>query len=347
MFASKSNRSSKSTIAADRIATAVFEELETRQLRSASPLNYTGSYLDVQNDSAIQVDFAKAGKNYSGQVEIGGDTYNCTAKEKNNKLSGTITDSSGDSEHFTAALHGQNMTMAVGGEKLTLNESIEHSGSDFNYSTPSNWTVAQSPDGLLITSPDGNLRLAEVSAPVDAVVSPQDIVNAAQQEGSTVLGSETLEDKTSDGVHEQQELVLLSFNDSNGNPFTTGLLIQTDSEAGQSVVTMTSVTAPTSQFAGDIQALSNVLSSTSVNDHSAKHTRDYDDYDDYSDDFYDDYSDYDFGGFYDPGVEGDWSDDGGFDYDSNPYLYDEQSSIAESSADFDAESDSFDDYLLS
>ncbi len=321
-----------------------FEALESRELRSATP--FTGTFGGDTNGAAVQVSLNQRGSKCSGTVTQDGQTFNLSGKIKSNRLTGTMTDAStGQRESVSARLSGTNLNVVANGQNTMTSKFTGRSGNAFTASTPSNWTMQDGQNGVVIESPDGSIRLSESATEVSGYVTADDIVQAAENQGSNVLGAQVTSDTVVNGVEQEQEVVVLTFNDQNGNTFATGLLINTATDGNNTIVQLTSMTAPAAQFSNDVSMLSKMLGNVNYNGggQGKGHTRDW--YDDSS--WGDDYSNYDFGGFYDPGVEGDWSYSGGMDYSTNPWLYDEQSSLAYSSASFDQETSNFDDYLLS
>src|SRR4051812_9877191 len=93
--------------------TATVETLETRQLRSATPVDFTGQFVVNINGTRIEADLhhGTVKTNYAGDVISGGTDLKLTATETNNVLKGTIKDVAGKSHTFAASLSGKSLTV--------------------------------------------------------------------------------------------------------------------------------------------------------------------------------------------------------------------------------------------
>lgn len=327
--------------------------------KAVPTLNYVGEYEQYYNNALIVVDVRPVGSvigNYSGDIWSDGEDLKFTATESAaNALAGHAT-GNGQTVAFNATLSGKTLTVSYptlgGKDVLTLVDPTpaptppslySYTGSIFNYVKPSNWNVTENSYGILITSPDGMQQVGFIGSVANGEYGINDVAQAEANAGARFLHTTVLKDGyVSSTEYVQAGEAVLTFV-HNGVTYGSAQLIETFNFATgpSSVVTLTEiyeVTAPKAQWVADSPTLIFMLGSIALHPSTAIATaakRQITPFLSYG------------LGFYDPGVYGDWSSSGGFDYSSDPYLYDEQSSLAYSSSSFDTECDNFDSYILS
>ncbi len=345
------------------------EKLESRTLFATTPipLELSGQYVGSYQGLLYEVDLRHPATNkisYSGDLVASGIDLKLTGTESaKSVLTGTIKDVYGKLQKFTATLKGKVLTVVEGGETSYLTKVsgtpapppptlYARKGRKFSYESPSGWRTSESTQGLVIASPDGTQQVGLVGGVSLGVFGTQTIIAAEAKAGGKFLVRKGLKNGwIGTGLYEQQEADLYTFV-YRGTTYASAEIVttitnyyagtynyNTGSYSGETLALIEVITAPKAQFTVDSVTLGNMLSSIRTlapaagpkaagPKAAAVHP-------------------YASGGFYDPGVYGDWSDTGGFDYSSDPWLYDEQVSMANSSAAFDESCANFDAYILS
>ncbi len=329
------------------------ESLENRQLRSASPLNFGGHYVNNASTGEIDVDLSHSGSKYTGDISLQGQQFSIKATERHNALSGVVQDSSGGSHTFKATLKGKNLSVLVDNivtrfhkQAANPNALVMHNGSQFQFAAPKSWQSHESSAGIAISSADHSMEADVLAGTFNGTYTPHDIVATAQQAGATVLLEQAMPTVMLNGMPEQKEEVLLSVKGANGKMFASGLIIGTTSAGGHTHMMMESVRAPKSGFAKNLTLLDKVVTSVRSMGNAASaghvHSGKVGDTNWWND--YYGYGDYSYvTGFYAPSVYGDWG------YQSDPYwgYTASDSYISDASASFDASASSFDSSITS
>ena len=343
------------------------EKLESRTLMSTTPVapvDLSGQYVGSYNHILYEVDLrhsATVKTSYTGDLVVEGIDLKLTATEAaNGVLTGTIIGVDGKPDKFTSTLKGKILTTkdVAGTTTLTKISSTPApapptlyagKGKEFSYSAPKGWIVSQGTGGILITSPDRTQQVGLIGGVSLGVFGSGTIVAAETKAGDKFLSRKSL--KTgwiSSSQYEQQEIDLYTFV-YKGLTYATAQLVttvadfaagaynpQTGTYSGETLTLIALITAPKAHYTVDSVTLGNMLANIRTTAPAAKTHA-----------LVATGNQSGLSGFYDPGVYGDWSDTGGFDYSSDPYLYDEQSSLAYSSAAFDDSCAAFDEYILS
>jgi hypothetical protein len=346
-------------------ALPLFEPLEDRQLRSATPLSFNGQYIDYAGGYDAVMNLSHASTNlssYSGNYLDGyGHNVKVTAAEANNALKGTISGIGA----FTATLSNNTLNIKVAGKTYPFAKQITGlkygMTQSFEYGAPAGWVAQESSAGLIIRSADGTQEVELTEGIGNGYISPQSIVAQAKSAGTSILKTASSQMYTDgSGDYYSEEAAAVSFK-SAGKAFGSIVMIGSvySSYYNASLVTMQSITAPQASFAKDELVLAEVFNSihlipqtgaarpaSAAAAQSSNTARIgvasgagavFGDY------YTDDYGYYYTDGFYDPGVEGDWSY--GDNYWSSPYVAAEQEEMAYQSSVEDEEFQNFDDYI--
>lgn len=334
------------------IVTAI-EALEDRQLRSASPLNFSGHFVNSPNTtSEIDVDLKSSHGKYTGDINMQGEQFAITATEKRNVLSGIVDDSNGQAHTFKASLRGKTLSVSVDQtvtkfqkQAVNPNALVQQTGSEFQFAVPRGWKANEGQAGIVISSNDHKMEADVMSGTFNGTVTAHDLVQAAGKAGDKVLMEKALPSTTVNGIRIEEESVLLSFKAKNGQTFAAGMVIGTTTSGGKTHVTLEGGRALARGFGKSDAVLTSVLKSIKplANAASAAHSHNYAKVSDWWDGWNYGY-DYTYtNGFYDPGVYGDWSY--GDNYWVSPYVAAEQSTVAYQSSVYDASNDAFDAYI--